>query len=58
MFRLAVVAEHGGIYFDTDVEVVRSFDDLLEYEAFYGFENDQYVASGLGFGAEAQHKLF
>ncbi|MEJ8787497.1 glycosyltransferase family 32 protein [Dorea sp. ICN-14282] len=54
--RLAVVAEYGGIYFDTDVEVVRSFDELLKYEAFYGFENEEYVASGLGFGAIAHHK--
>ncbi len=53
--RLIVVAEQGGIYFDTDVEVVRSQDNLLQYEAFYGFENDEYVASGLGFGAEAGH---
>ena len=36
--RLYVVAEHGGIYFDTDVEVIRSFDSLLSYQAFFGFE--------------------
>ena len=54
--RLDVVDEYGGIYFDTDVEVVRSFDELLKYEAFYGFENKEYVASGLGFGAIAHHK--
>ena len=53
--RLVVVAEHGGIYFDTDVELLKSPDHLLQYEAFYGFENDQYVATGLGFGAEAGH---
>ena len=50
--RLIVVSEYGGIYFDTDVEVVKNMDDLLKYEAFYGFENDEFVASGLGFGAE------
>ena len=54
--RLAVVAEHGGIYFDTDVEVIRSLEELLRNDAFFCFENKQYVASGLGFGAEAQHK--
>lgn len=53
--RLWVVAKFGGIYFDTDVEVVQSFDKLLQYEAFYGFENMKYVASGLGFGAIAHH---
>lgn len=53
--RLVVVAEHGGIYFDTDVELLRSPDELLQYEAFYGFENNEHVATGLGFGAQAGH---
>ncbi len=53
--RLIVVAEYGGIYFDTDVEMIKKPDDLLKYEAFYGFENNEYVASGLGFGAEKEH---
>lgn len=50
--RLLVVAEHGGIYLDTDVEVLKPFDDLLEYPAYFGFENDEAVNTGLGFGAE------
>lgn len=53
--RLVVVREHGGIYFDTDVELLRAPDELLQYEAFYGFENDANVATGLGFGAVANH---
>lgn len=53
--RLAVVAEQGGLYFDTDVELVKSPEELLRYEAFYGFENETSVATGLGFGAYAQH---
>lgn len=53
--RLLVVCEHGGIYFDTDVELVRNPDFLLEYGAFYGFETPQYIATGLGFGAVAHH---
>ena len=36
--RLKVLYDYGGIYMDTDVEVVKSFDDLLEYPAFIGFE--------------------
>ena len=51
--RLLVVAEHGGIYFDTDVELLKSVDPLLEHPAWFGFENLQFVATGLGFGAEA-----
>lgn len=49
--RLVVVAKHGGIYFDTDVELIRSVDHLMEEEAFFGFETTEYVASGLGFGS-------
>lgn len=50
--RLLIIEEHGGIYFDTDVEVLRSFDELLAYPAFFGFENDRFVNTGEGFGAE------
>ena len=51
--RLDIVYQHGGIYLDTDVEIIKPFDDLLEYPGFAGFESPQYVALGLGFGAEA-----
>ena len=50
--RLLVVAEHGGIYFDTDVELVKPFDDLLKYPAFFGFEDINHVNTGMGFGSE------
>lgn len=53
--RLKVIYNNGGIYLDTDVEIVKPFDNLLEYDAFYGFENDKFVASGLGFGAVKNH---
>ena len=49
--RLLVVAEHGGIYFDTDVELMKPIDALLKNDAFFGFETPEYVASGLGFGS-------
>lgn len=49
--RLAVVSEHGGLYFDTDVELIKSPEKLTEHEAFFGFETSEYVASGLGFGS-------
>ena len=55
--RLLVVEKYGGIYFDTDVEVCRSFDGLLGYKAFFGFENKDYVATGLGFGAEPNNEI-
>ena len=55
--RLRVVYEQGGFYFDTDVEIVRPIDELAESEAFFGFETDEYVASGLGFGATVKHTI-
>lgn len=45
--RFYVLEQYGGLYFDTDVEVVKSFDDLLNDEAFAGFETDEFVAPGL-----------
>ncbi len=51
--RLLIIQKEGGIYFDTDVEVVKPFDDLLDQRAFFGFESDQYMNTGIGFGAEA-----
>lgn len=51
--RLLVVNENGGIYFDTDVELMKNPDELLENEAFFGFETDEYVNTGVGFGSVA-----
>lgn len=55
LVRLLVVCEHGGVYFDTDVELLRPIDGLLGYDAFYGFENETMVNTGQGFGAAAHH---
>ncbi len=55
--RLLVVEKHGGIYFDTDVELLCSFDDMLDNDAFFGFENPEYVNTGVGFGAEKGNLL-
>ena len=54
--RLKIIYENGGIYFDTDVEVLASFDDLLKYTAFFGREG-KYINTGLGFGAEKNNSL-
>ncbi len=53
MARLAVVYEHGGFYFDTDVELIRPIEELRNLPAFFGFENSTMVNTGQGFGAEA-----
>lgn len=55
--RLQVVYEYGGIYMDTDVELIKPLDSLLQYRAYFGFEDENYVATGLGFGAEKGHPV-
>lgn len=51
VMRLIVLEQYGGVYFDTDVEVVRSISPLLNDEGFIGFENDQFVNSGQAMAA-------
>ena len=55
--RLIVVYEQGGIYMDTDVELIKPLDDLLENKAYMSFENNENVNTGQGFGAEAGFPL-
>ena len=51
--RFKILYEYGGIYFDTDVEVIKSIDDILENGSFFGLEQDVKdhfaCAPGLGF---------
>lgn len=55
--RADIVYEHGGIYLDTDVELLKSLDDLLNQPAFCGFENMSHVNLGQGFGAIPKHPI-
>jgi hypothetical protein len=49
--RLDIIYKYGGIYFDTDVEIISNLDELLYQKGFAGFERDEYVNFGVGFGA-------
>lgn len=53
--RLWAVEKYGGLYFDTDVELLKCPDELLINNAFFCFEGKQFVTTGLGFGAVAEH---
>lgn len=55
--RLFIVYYNGGIYMDTDVELVKPLDPLLINEAYAGFEDGKNVATGLGFGAIPKQKM-
>lgn len=45
--RLYALVNYGGIYMDTDVEVLKPLDDLLMYEAVSGFEAKDRIPTGL-----------
>lgn len=53
--RFYVLYQHGGIYLDTDVELLKPLDTLPD--TFVGFENRTSVASGLIRGAKPGDKL-
>lgn len=57
--RFKILYEHGGIYFDTDVEVIKPLDDILENGTFFGLENESFFACnpGLGFASEPKFHL-
>ena len=55
--RLQIVLKEGGLYFDVDVEIIRPLDELLVHKAFFGFETEEYVNTGVGFGAEANNLI-
>lgn len=55
--RLKVVYEYGGIYLDTDVEIIKPIDSLRTKSAYMGIENTGRIATGLGFAAEVGNKL-
>lgn len=38
--RLTTLYKHGGIYFDVDIEVIKSFDPLLNQSCFLGDESE------------------
>lgn len=57
--RLSIIYNNGGIYLDTDVELIKSLDDLLEFDAYFGREktNNLYFNTGLGFGAKKGNRV-
>lgn len=57
VLRFDIIYRYGGIYFDTDVQVLRPFTHLIKfYSAFCGFEND-FVNPGLVMYAEPNNIL-
>ena len=56
--RIDVVYHHGGIYLDTDVEMLKSWEELRYQEAFMGMETNFRINLGLGFGSVPNYGLW
>lgn len=55
--RLDIIYNEGGIYLDTDVEIINNIDSLLKHNCFLGFEFAGEVNTGIGFGAIQNHQF-
>lgn len=56
--RLYALYHEGGIYLDSDIEVLKSFDDLLENKAFTGFEKNNSTVAAWLFGSVKGNPIF
>jgi mannosyltransferase OCH1-like enzyme len=52
--RLFALYYYGGVYLDTDVEVIKNINPFLRFSAFSGFENPLFLQSGV-IGAKERH---
>ena len=55
--RLKVLYDRGGIYLDTDVELIKPLDKLIEDTGYMGFDDYGVVSTGLGFACEKGNAL-
>lgn len=55
--RFDIVYENGGIYFDTDVEVIKDMTEILKCGSFAGLENAGAINVGLGFAASQREPI-
>lgn len=59
--RFDILYKQGGLYFDTDVEVIKDMSPIVSEGAFMGCEKNAsgyHIASGLGLGAESGMAIF
>jgi hypothetical protein len=55
--RIYFVYTYGGIYLDTDVELIKPLGPFVKNRSFWAMENSNSINSGLGFGSEKGNKL-
>lgn len=56
--RFDILYEYGGIYFDTDVEVIKDMSEILKRGAFAGIESAGALNAGLGIASPAASPIF
>lgn len=54
--RLRILYEHGGIYMDTDIQVIKSFDSMTDTDVLIGHAS--YGKIGTGFIGVEKHSFF
>ncbi len=55
--RLKILYENGGIYFDTDVQVLKRMPDDILQNGYFAKEKEKEIATGLGFAVEP-HNIY
>lgn len=55
--RLKIVYENGGIYLDTDVELLKTIPDEALKNGYFAKEKENTIATGLGFAAKKGEKI-
>ncbi len=45
--RVCILNEFGGIYLDTDVQLIKSLDPFMKYDLLFGFERDDRIMTAL-----------
>jgi len=53
--RLYAIYNYGGFYLDTDIEIIKSLDDLLDNDIVLGYESDMNGFEAACLGAEKHH---
>lgn len=55
--RTEIIYNYGGFYFDTDVELLKPLDFLLDKKCIMGFQDENFVNHGQGFAAEPKNPV-
>lgn len=57
IIRVWALYQYGGIYFDTDLELIKPIDNLLTYKAFFCYESPYWLGTAV-LAAIPKHEIF